>query len=48
MGKALGIVYRSIATHLSRKAGYRNSTAHTGAVTLMQKGVYSSYTHATE
>jgi len=80
MGKALGIVYRSIATHLTRKAGYRNSTAHTGAVTLiqrfgsapsfeedsgvlgvkkelgrvpillglMQKGVYATYTHATE
>jgi len=37
MGKALGIVYRSIATHLTHKAGYRNSTAHTGAVTLIQR-----------
>ena len=37
MGKALGIVYRSIATHLTRKAGYKNSTAHTGAVTLIQR-----------
>jgi len=37
MGKALGIVYRSIATHLTHKAGYKNSTAHTGAVTLIQR-----------
>lgn len=37
MGKALGIVYRSIAAHLTRKAGYKNSTAHTGAVTLIQR-----------
>jgi len=36
MGKALGIVYRTIATHLTHKAGYKNSTAHTGAVTLIQ------------
>jgi hypothetical protein len=34
MGKVLGIVYRAIATHLTRKAGY--TTAHTGAVTLIQ------------
>jgi ribosomal protein S27E len=33
MGKVLGIVYRSIATHLTRKAGYTKTTAHTGAVT---------------
>ena len=37
MGKALGIVYRSIATHLTHKAGYKNSTAHTGAVTHIQR-----------
>jgi len=34
MGKVLGIVYRTIATHLTRKAGYTKMTAHTGAVTL--------------
>ena len=37
MGKALGIVYRTIATHLTRKAGYTKTTAHTGAVTLIQR-----------
>jgi hypothetical protein len=37
MGKVLGIIYRSIATHLSHKAGYKKSTAHTGAVTLIQR-----------
>jgi hypothetical protein len=37
MGKALGIVYRTIATHLTRKAGYTKSTAHAGAVTLIQR-----------
>jgi hypothetical protein len=37
MDKALGIVYRSIATHLTHKAGYKNSTAHAGAVTLTQR-----------
>jgi hypothetical protein len=37
MGKALDIFYRSIATHLSHKAGYKKSTAHTGAVTLIQR-----------
>jgi hypothetical protein len=36
MGKALGIVYHTIATHLTRKAGYTKTTAHTGAVTLIQ------------
>ena len=34
MGKVLGIVYRAIATHLTRKAGYTKATARTGAVTL--------------
>jgi hypothetical protein len=37
MSKVLGIVYRSIATHLTRKAGYTKTTAHTGAVTLIQR-----------
>ena len=37
MGKALGIVYRTLATHLTRKAGYTNTTAHTGAATLIQR-----------
>jgi len=37
MGKVLGIVYRTIATHLTRKAGYIRTTAHTGAVTLIQR-----------
>ena len=36
MGKVRGIVYRAIATHLTRKAGYTKATAHTGAVTLIQ------------
>jgi hypothetical protein len=37
MGKVLGIVYRTIATHLTRKAGYTIASAHTGAVTLIQR-----------
>jgi len=37
MDKALSIVYRTIATHLTRKAGYIKTTAHTGAVTLIQR-----------
>ena len=36
MGKVLGIVYRAIATHLTRKAGFTKATARTGAVTLIQ------------
>ena len=36
MGKVLGIVYRAIATHVTRKAGYTETTAQTGAVTLIQ------------
>jgi hypothetical protein len=35
MGKVLGIVYRTIATHLTRKAGY--TSAQAGAVTLIQR-----------
>ena len=37
MGTAPGIVYRTIATHLTRKAGYVKTTAHTGAVILIQR-----------
>jgi hypothetical protein len=37
MGKVLGIVYRAIATHLTHKASYTKTTAHTGAVTLIQR-----------
>ena len=33
MGRVLGIVYRAIATQLTRKAGYTKATAKTGAVT---------------
>jgi hypothetical protein len=36
MGKVLGIVYRTIATHMTLKAGYTKTTAQTGAVTLIQ------------
>ena len=37
MGQVLGIVYRAIATHLTKKAGYTKTTAQTGAVTLIQR-----------
>jgi len=37
MGAVLGIVYRVIATHLIRKAGFSAKRAHTGAVTLIQR-----------
>jgi len=37
MGKVLGIVYRTLATHLIHKAGYKKSDAHTGAITLIQR-----------
>ena len=37
MGKVLGIVYRVIATHLIKKAGFTKKTGHTGAVTLIQR-----------
>jgi hypothetical protein len=37
MGKALGIVYRAIATHLTHKAGFNPTMAKTGAVTLIQR-----------
>ncbi len=37
MGRVLGIVYRTIATHMIRKAGYTKTTAYAGAVTLIQR-----------
>ena len=37
VGRALGIVYRCIATHLIKKAGFSRKTAETGAVTLIQR-----------
>ena len=37
MGQVPGIVYRVVATHLIKKAGYTKTTAHTGAVTLIQR-----------
>ena len=37
MAKALGIVYRAIATQLIRKSGHTKTTAQTGAVTLIQR-----------
>lgn len=37
MGRVLGIVYRVIATHLIRQAGFTRKSAHTGVVTLIQR-----------
>ena len=37
MGQVLGIVYRAIASHLIKAAGYHHETAQTGAVTLVQR-----------
>lgn len=37
MGEALRIVYRTIESHLIKKAGHTRATAHTGAVTLIQR-----------
>jgi hypothetical protein len=37
MGKALGIIYRTIATHLTHKTGFTKRLAQTGAVTLIQR-----------
>ncbi len=37
MSGVLGVVYRAIATHLIHKAGYTQKSAHTGAVTLIQR-----------
>jgi hypothetical protein len=36
MGKVLVIVYRTLATHITKKAGYNKKMAQTGAVTLSQ------------
>ena len=37
MGRVLGIVYRTLATHQIRKAGHTQRSARTGAVTLIQR-----------
>ena len=37
MSHVLGIVYRCIATHLCKKAGFSRKVAQTGAVTLIQR-----------
>ena len=37
MGQVLGIVTRAIASHLIKASGYHHETAHTGAVTLIQR-----------
>jgi hypothetical protein len=37
MGKVLAIVYRAIATDITKKAGYCKKEAQTGAVTLIQR-----------
>ena len=37
MAKVLGIIYRTIATHLAHKAGFTKPLAQTGAVTLIQR-----------
>lgn len=37
MSKVLGIVYRTLSTHLIKKAGYSKATVRTGAVTLIQR-----------
>jgi hypothetical protein len=37
MGQVLGIVYRVIAGHLIKTAGFTRQTARTGAVTLIQR-----------
>jgi len=37
MGKVLGIVYRILATHITKKAGDNKQTAKTGAVTQIQR-----------
>jgi len=37
MGKVLGIVTRTLSTHLAHQAGFRKKDAFTGAVTLIQR-----------
>ena len=39
MSKVLGIVNRTISTHLINKVGFKVTQAHTGAVTLIQRFV---------
>jgi hypothetical protein len=34
MGKVLGIVYRTLATHITKKASYNKQTAQTGATLI--------------
>jgi hypothetical protein len=36
-GKVLGVVYRTIATHLTKKANFTKTTSQTGAITLIQR-----------
>jgi hypothetical protein len=33
----MGIVYRTLAAHITKKAGYNKQTVQTGAVTLIQR-----------
>jgi hypothetical protein len=49
MGKVLGIVYLTIATHLTHKAGYTKAIAQAGAVTLIQcfGGALNAHIHLT-
>jgi hypothetical protein len=35
--KVLDFVYRTLATHITKKAGYNKKTAQTGTVTLIQQ-----------
>jgi hypothetical protein len=37
MSRVLDIVYRCIATHLIKKAGFSRKTAQSGAITLIQR-----------
>ena len=37
MGKEMAIVYRVLATHPIRKAGFTHKSARTGAITLIQR-----------
>ena len=44
MGQVLDIVTRAIASHLIKAAGGHHATAHTGAVTLIQRFGSAQYT----
>jgi hypothetical protein len=37
MGNVLGIVYRTLSTHLIKQAGFNKASAQTGSVTLIQR-----------